>query len=184
MDHRTTSPENLVVRPQTWWSGPPALRIWWSGLKPGGPENAVIISYIFTWNSLQNTYSEAQVINTHSFGTDCLPSEYWITEDDSVGPGPGCWCDGDALRRHGLRSQPRKRDLPLSLWLAPIVFRTAFLPAIVSNLFLFPLWQVDAFDKWPHADTFTITVTDEPEANKMTREWMTQCGMLAATSSE
>ena len=176
-----------------WTTGPPALRIWWSGLKPGGPEIAVIISYIFTWNSLQNAYSEAQVINTHSFGTDCLPSEYWITEDDSVGPGPGCWwwCASTArpALAHGLHiaavvpKQPRKRALPLSLWLAPIVSRTAFLPAIVSNLFLFPLWQVDAFDKWPHAHTFTITVTDEPEANNMTRKWMTQCGMSAATSS-
>ena len=32
-----------------WTTGPPALRIWWSGLKSGGPENyAVIILYIFT----------------------------------------------------------------------------------------------------------------------------------------
>ena len=29
-------------------------------------------------------YSEAQLFNTYSFGTDRLPSEYWITEDDSV----------------------------------------------------------------------------------------------------
>ena len=32
-----------------WTTGPPALRIWWPGLKSGGPENyAVILSCIFT----------------------------------------------------------------------------------------------------------------------------------------
>ncbi len=100
-----------------WTSGPPALRIWWSGLKSGGPENcALIISY--NWNSLQNAYSEAQLINTHSFGTDSLPSEYWITEDVSV----GCWwwCASTARPAiaHGLHiaavvpKQPRKLYSP------------------------------------------------------------------------
>ena len=75
-----------------WTTGPQALRIWWSSLKSGGPENyAVIISYIFTWNSLQNTYSEAQLIITDSFGTDRSQSEHWITADDSVGCWSGFW---------------------------------------------------------------------------------------------
>ena len=60
-----------------WTTGPPALRIWWSGLKSGGPENYILHFHL-------NMYSEAQLFNTHSFGTDSLPSEYWITEDDSV----------------------------------------------------------------------------------------------------
>ena len=39
--------EIIILRQRT--TGPPALRIWWSGLKSGGPENdAVIISYTFT----------------------------------------------------------------------------------------------------------------------------------------
>ena len=25
-----------------WTTGPPALRIWWSGLKSGGPENYIL----------------------------------------------------------------------------------------------------------------------------------------------
>ena len=66
--------------------------------------------------------------------------------------------------------QPRKSALPLSLWLAPIVFRTAFLPAIVSNLFPSGKSPPLINDYMPHAHTFTITATDEPEANNMTRK--------------
>ncbi len=113
----------------------------------------------------------SQLTHTHSVLT-VYHLNYWITdtEDDRLAWGVS------ALRRHGLHiaavipKQPWKSALPFSLWLAPIVFCTAFLPAIVSNLFLFSLWQVDAFDKGPHAHTFTITVTDEPEANNMTRK--------------
>ena len=88
------------------------------------------------------------------------------------------------FRRHGPRpaiahglhiaavvpKQPRKSVLPLSLWLAPIVFRTAFLPAIVSNLFLFPSGKSTPLinEYMPHAHTFNSTVTDEPETNNMT----------------
>ena len=46
------------------------------------------------------------------FGTDCLPSEYWITEDDSVGPGvlmvmrfDGTACDRARPTRRGFRSE-------------------------------------------------------------------------------
>ena len=85
-----------------WGSGPPDHQPWESG---GPASNLVvrkIISYIFTWNALlQNMYSEAQLFNTHSFGTDSLPSEYWITEDDSV----WWWCEVMRFRRHGLRSR-------------------------------------------------------------------------------
>ena len=84
-----------------WGSGPPDHQPWESG---GPASNLVvrkIISYIFTWNALPNMYSEAQLFNTHSFGTDSLPSEYWITEDDSV----WWWCEVMRFRRHGLRSR-------------------------------------------------------------------------------
>ena len=81
-----------------------------------------------------------------------LPKRVWTLRDGDV-------LDSTARPAiaHGLRSrtacdrarptlhiaavvpkQPRKSALPLSLWLAPIVFHTAFLPTIVSNLFFFP----------------------------------------------
>ena len=52
------------------------------GLTSGGPENYLTFSLEMHYRTC--TVSEAQLFNTHSFGTDSLPSEYWITEDDSV----------------------------------------------------------------------------------------------------
>ena len=155
MDHRTTSPENRVVRPQIGWSE----KLW--------------SNYIINFHLKCIT---AHLIIMYSFDTDSSPSEHWITADDSV----GCLMrfDGMAYTISHIAAvvpkQPRKSALPLrvilSLWLAPIVFRTAF-PYAVSNLFLFSLWQVDALDKCQRIHTFTITVTDGPEANNI---WPTQ----------
>ena len=162
------------------------LRIWWSGLKSGGPENYSPFRTIH----FHLKFITERVQWSYSFGTDSSPSEQcrWIpvTADDAL-----------RVRRqvHGLHMaavvprQPQKSALPLrdilSLWLAPIVFRTACLPAIVSNLFLFPSGKsTPKLMTTAHALTFAMTAPDEPELNNMTRKWMTQCGMLAATSSE
>ena len=117
-----------------------------------------IISSIFTWNALQNMYSEAQLFNTHSFGTDSLPSEYWITEDDRR-----IACGGDVMRfrRHGLRSRtaytlqllfPSNHGKVLPHFLYGLLQSYSVLHSCLPCLqsFSFSLWQVDAFefDKW------------------------------------
>ena len=168
-----------------WTTGPPSLRIWWSGLKSGGPEN----------------YSAFRTIHFHlKFITECvqLLIRYWqftiwtVSVDNSGRCASSPTASALPTQSHMaavVPKQPQKSALPLcdilSLWLAPIVFRTACLPAIVSNLFLFPSGKsTPKLMTTAHALTFAMTAPDEPEPNNMTRKWMTQCGMLAATSSE
>ena len=142
MDHRTTSPENLVVRPQIWWSGKLYLTVIHFHLKC----------------ITEHVHSEAQLFNTHSFGTDSLPSEYWITEDDSV----WWWCEVMRFRRNGLRSRtaytlrllfPSNHGKVLSNFLYGLLQSYSVLHSCLpsSPIFLFSLWLVDAFDKWLHA---------------------------------
>ena len=179
-----------------WGSGPPDHQPWESG---GPASNLVvrkIISYIFTWNALQNMYSEAQLFNTHSFGTDSLPSEYWITEDDSV------WCTGGDVRwcafdgtacdrarptRCGCCSQATTEKCSPTFSMACSNNRIPYCILACHRLQSFSLWLVDAFDKWPHAtsshfhyhgDRWTGNEQHDPQMNDAMR------GMLAATSSE
>ena len=67
-----------------WTTGPPSLRIWWSGLKSGGPEN---------YSPFRTIHFHLKFITecvqwSYSFGTDSSPSEQcqWIrvTADDAL----------------------------------------------------------------------------------------------------
>ena len=165
-----------------WGSGPPdgspALRIWWSGLKSGGPENYILHFHL---KHVHNMYSEAQLFNTLSFGTDSLPSEYWITEDDSV----WWWCEVMRFRRHGLRSRmayalrllfPSNHGKVLSNFLYGLLQQSY---SACHRLQSFSFWLVDAFDKWPHAtsshfhyhgDRWTGSEQHDPQMNDAMRD--------------
>ena len=131
-----------------WTTGPPSLRIWWSGFKSGGPENDSEIRTIhfhlkFITERVQWSYP--YLIITDSFGTDSSPSEQcqWITADDALRVRRQAQGLRNRTSRLSFRSNHGKvlshfASYFLYRWLFPIVFRTACLPAIVPNHFLFP----------------------------------------------